>query len=71
MRLQGLQVRKARLRVAHPCEDKGQCTPASADLVFSIKTSGANVFSISRSGPDAEARQRVLDQMGDFGPFWS
>ena len=37
-----------------------------------VKLNEANVqISVPRTGPEAEARQHVLDQMKDFGPFWS
>jgi carbonic anhydrase len=33
---------------------------------------GANMQdSVPRTGPDAEARQHLLNQMNDFAPFWS
>ncbi|KAF2025892.1 hypothetical protein EK21DRAFT_92850 [Setomelanomma holmii] len=39
--------------------------------VLDVEAGQLREVSITRSAPDAEARQRVLSQMDDFGPFWS
>ncbi|KAH7396921.1 hypothetical protein DE146DRAFT_764216 [Phaeosphaeria sp. MPI-PUGE-AT-0046c] len=39
--------------------------------VLNTETGQLREVNVPRSAPDAEARRRVLSQMGDFGPFWS
>ncbi|OAL06386.1 hypothetical protein IQ06DRAFT_343599 [Phaeosphaeriaceae sp. SRC1lsM3a] len=38
---------------------------------LNTETGQLREVNVPRSAPDAEARRRVLSQMGDFGPFWS
>ncbi|EMD60198.1 hypothetical protein COCSADRAFT_126581 [Bipolaris sorokiniana ND90Pr] len=39
--------------------------------VLDLATDQLREVNVPRTGPEAEARQHVLDQMKDFGPFWS
>ncbi|EUC50012.1 hypothetical protein COCMIDRAFT_32584 [Bipolaris oryzae ATCC 44560] len=39
--------------------------------VLDLATDRLREVNVPRTGPGAEARQHVLDQMKDFGPFWS
>ncbi|EOA91614.1 hypothetical protein ACJQWK_03688 [Exserohilum turcicum] len=39
--------------------------------LLDLATGQSREINVPRTGPDAEARQRVLSQMEDFAPFWS
>ncbi|KAJ5031925.1 hypothetical protein J3E72DRAFT_410852 [Bipolaris maydis] len=39
--------------------------------VLDLASDQLREVNVPRTGPEAEARQQVLDQMKDFGPFWS